>query len=79
MTARQDAAQAVMGYNAKFHQTVAFRLCGKLVNATIIQIYDPPPDAEEDETERFYATNWEEIHHASKSDMFLIIGCYPMT
>ena len=49
-------------------------LLGSSINVTIIQVYGPATDVEEDEMQSFYARIQEEIDHIPKQDMIIIVG-----
>lgn len=69
----QIVARAVRSYNLRSDRILSIRLPGKPI--TIIQVHVPITEAEEHETESFYASIQEEIDHTPKQDMVIkIIG-----
>ena len=46
--------KAVLGYNLKNGRMISVHFQGKLFNITVIQVYAPTSNAEEDEIEWFY-------------------------
>ena len=71
---RQEVAEAVRGYDARSDQTISIRLLGKPININTIQVCPPATEAEEDESESFYARIQEEINCTLKQDMLITIG-----
>lgn len=71
---KQDVADAVRGSAARSDWIITIRLLGKSTNITIIQVYAPTTDAEENDIESFDANIQEEIDHTSKQDMLIITG-----
>lgn len=56
---KQDVARTGKGYNETFDQIISIGLYGKSNNISIIQVYGPPTDAEEEISENFYlGRNW---------------------
>ena len=51
---QQRAQNAVLGGNLKTNRMISVRFQGKLFNITVIQVYAPTSNAEEDEIEWFY-------------------------
>ena len=64
---RQDVAQAVSDYNVSSNQIISKGLCGKSINVTIIKVYTPAKDADEDEIESFYESIKEVFDHQKKT------------
>ncbi|KAG8232045.1 hypothetical protein J437_LFUL014434, partial [Ladona fulva] len=52
----------------------AIRIQGQLLNITIIQIYAPTTDAEEEEVEDFYGNLQDMVNMTPKKDVIFIIG-----
>lgn len=51
---RQELTQAIWGYHAISDQILSIRLLEKPINITIIQVYSPTTEDEENEMENFY-------------------------
>ena len=65
---------AVLGCNLKEDRTISVRFQGKPFNITVIQVYAPTSNAEEDEVERFYEDLKYLLELTSKKDVLFIIG-----
>ena len=57
--------KAVLGYNLKNGRMISVHFQGKLFNITVIQVYAPTSNAEEDEIEWFYEDQ--------KSNMYQVV------
>ena len=53
---------------------ISFRFQGKPFNITVIQVYAPTSNAEEDEVERFYEDLQDLLQLTPKKDVLFIIG-----
>ena len=65
---------AVLGCNLKNNSMISAHLQGKLFNATVIQVYAPTTNAEEDEVELFYDALQDLLELTPKNDVLFIIG-----
>ena len=63
---------AVLGCNHKNNRMISVRLQGKPFNITVIQVYAPTSNAEEDEVERFYEDLQDLLE--PRKDVLFIIG-----
>ena len=61
-----------MNYIAKTDRTISIRLNGNPVNITIIQVYGPTADVEEEKLHSFYNNVQEEIDGTPKQDLLMI-------
>ena len=66
--------KTVWSYDAKTDRIILIRLKGNLVNITIIQVFAPNANAEEDEPDSFDNDIQEEIDQTPKQDLLMIIG-----
>ena len=71
---RQEVALDFRGYNVRPDQMMSIRFQRNPINIIIIWVYAPLPDAEENDTESFYASIQDEIDHTPKQDMLIIIS-----
>ena len=53
-TVNKRVQNAVLECNLKNDRVISVHFQGKLFTITVIQVYDPTPNAEEEEVERFY-------------------------
>ena len=53
---------------------ISVRLQGKPLNITVIQVYAPTSNAEENEVERFYEDLQDLLELTPKNDVLFIIG-----
>ena len=51
----KKTVSAVIGYNRENERMISIRIQGTSINTTIIQIYAPTTDAEEESIEKSYA------------------------
>ena len=65
---------AVLGCNLKNDRMISDRFQGKPFNITVIQIYAPTSNVEEDEVERFYEELQDLLELTPKNDVLFIIG-----
>ena len=65
---------AVLGCNLKNDRMISVRLQGKPFNITVIQVYGPPSNAEEDEVEWFYEDLQDLLELTPKKVVLFIIG-----
>ena len=71
---KADMEKMVLDYNAKTHRIISIGFKVNPVNITIIQVYAPTPNAEEDKLDRFYSDVQEEIDRTRKQNLLMIIG-----
>ena len=64
---------AVLGCNLKNERMISVRLQGKPFNITVIQVYAPTSNAEENEVERFYEDLQDLLELTPKKDVLFII------
>ena len=67
---------AVLGCNIKNERMISVPLQGKPFNITVIQVYAPTSNAEEDEVERFYEDLQDLLELTLKKDVLFIIGVW---
>ena len=67
-------SKSVLGYNMVNDRIITSRLQGYPFNTSIIQIYAPTTDADENEIEQFYNELQEVLDNISKKDLLLLIG-----
>ena len=65
---------AVLGYNLKNDRMISVRFQGKQFNITVIQVYAPMTNAEEDAVEWFYEDLQELLELIPPIDVLFIIG-----
>ena len=65
---------AVPGCNLKNDRMISVRLQGKPFNTTVIQVYAPTSNAEEDAVEQFYVDLQDLLELTPKKDILFIIG-----
>ena len=65
---------AVLGCNLKNDSMISVHFQGKQLNITVIQVYAPTSNAEEDEIERFYEDLQDLLELTPKKDVLFIIG-----
>ena len=65
---------AVLGCSLKNNRMISVRLQGKPFNITVIQIYAPTSNTEEDEVERFYEDLQDLLELTPKKVVLFIIG-----
>ena len=65
---------AVLGCNLKNDRMISVRFQGKPFNITVIQVYAPTSNAEEDEVEWFYEDLQDLLELTPKKDVLFIIG-----
>lgn len=66
--------KAVLGYNLKNDRMISVYIQGKPFNITIIQVYAPTTDAEDDIIDRFYEDLQHLLKLTPKRDVLFIIG-----
>ena len=71
---QKDTAKTVISYNVVNDRLISVRLRGAPFNMTIIQVYAPTTDAEEEEMERFYDQVQTEIDNICKQDALILHG-----
>ena len=65
---------ALLGCNLKNDRMISVRFQGKLFNITVIQVYAPTNNAEEDAVEWFYEDLQDLLELTPKRDVLFIIG-----
>ena len=65
---------AVLGCNLKNNRMISVRFQGKPFTITVIQVYAPTSNAEEDEVERFYEEPQDLLELTPKKDVLFIKG-----
>ena len=65
---------AVLGCNLKNDRMISVRFQGKPFNITVIQVYAPTSNTEEDEVEQFYEDLQDLLELTPKKDVLFIIG-----
>ena len=65
---------AVLGYNLKNDRMISVRFWVKIFNITVIQVYAPTSNAEEDEVERFYEDLQDLLELTPQKDVLFVIG-----
>ena len=65
---------AVLGFNLKNDIMISVHFQGKPFNITVIQVYAPTRNAEEDEVEWFYEDLQDLLELTPKKDVLFIIG-----
>ena len=65
---------AVLGCNLINDRMISVRFQGKPFNVTVIQVYAPTHNAEEDEVERFYEDLQDLLELVPKKDVLFSIG-----
>ena len=65
---------AVLGRNFKNDRMISVRFQGKPFNITVIQVYAPTSNTEEDEVEQFYEDLQDLLELTPKIDVLFIIG-----
>ena len=71
---QKDLAKTVMGYNPVNDRIITVRLQGHPTNVTIIQVYAPTTDAEEEDIDEFYEQLQEVLDSTAQGDVMMIIG-----
>lgn len=67
-------SHTVLKYNAISDRAISIRLQGTPVNITIIQVYAPTADAEDEDIEQFYNQVQDEIDRTSRQDLLIFMG-----
>ena len=65
---------AVLGCNLKNDRMISVRFQGKPFNITVIQVFAPTSNAEEDEVEQFCEDIWDLLELTPPKDVLFIIG-----
>ena len=76
MIIKKKFTRAVMKYKAVNDRLISIRLRGTLVNTTIIQVYTPTPDAEQEEVDEFYEQVQAEINRTCHQEVLEVMGDY---
>ena len=69
-----ETENTLLGYNPVTERIISVRLNGKQRNVTIIQVYSPTSQAEDDEIEKFYANLQSTIESTNNRDILIIMG-----
>lgn len=70
----KSMANTVLKYNAISDRVISIRLQGSPVNITVIQVYAPTTDAEEEDVDQFYNQVQDEVDRTRSQDMLIIMG-----
>ena len=70
----QRAKKALLGYNPVNSRIISARFQGKPINITVIQVYAPTLDSEEEEIEDFYGKLEETLRGVPRKDVKVILG-----
>ena len=71
---KKKLERTIMKYNAVSERLISIRLRGTPVNITIIQVYAPTTDAEQEEVDEFYDQVQAEIDRTCKQDVLIVMG-----
>lgn len=71
---RMNIAKSVLGYNPVNDRIISIRIRGRPLNITLIQVYAPTTDAEEEDIEEFYGKLQQVIDDTSRKDILLVVG-----
>lgn len=71
---RKNITRSVMAYYPVNDRIISIRIKSHPVNLTIIQVYAPTTDAEEETIEEFYDVLQQTIDQTPKKDMMIVIG-----
>ena len=74
ITVNKRVWNAVLGCNLKNDSMISVRFQGKPFNITVIQVYAPTRNAEEDEVEWFYEDLQDLLELTPKKDVLFITG-----
>ena len=74
ITVNKRVQNAVLGCNLKKDRMISVHFQGKPFNITVIQVYAPTRNAEEDEVEWFYEDLQDLLELTPKKDVLFIIG-----
>ena len=74
MMVNKRVQNAVLGCNLKNDRMISVHFQGKLFSITVIQVYDPTPNAEEAEVERFYEDLQDLAELTPKKGVLFITG-----
>ena len=66
----RPTSKVVLGYNPINDRVISIRLQGQPMNWTIIQVYAPPANSEEEDIEEFYSALQSCIDNTPKKDFF---------
>ena len=70
----KEMAKSIIGYNPVNDRILTLRIKAKPYNATIIQIYAPTSDAEEEEIIKFYDILQDTIDKIPRRDLIILMG-----
>ena len=67
-------SQSVLGYNPVNDRIITIRIQGKPINSTIIQVYAPTANADDEERAAFYGKLQETLDSVPKDDVLILLG-----
>ena len=70
----RHASRCMLGYNAVSERLISVCLQAKPVNLTLIQVYAPTSDADEEEREEVYNCLEELLEHTPRKDAVIVMG-----
>ena len=72
----RHASRCMLGYNAVSERLISVCLQTKLMNLTLIQVYAPTSDADEEEREKVYNCLEELLEHTPRKDAVIVMGYF---
>ena len=70
----RHASRCMLGYNAVSERLISVHLQAKPMNLTLIQVYAPTSDADEEEREEVYNCLEELLEHTPRKDAVIVMG-----
>ena len=70
----RHTSRCMLGYNAVSERLISVHLRAKPVNLTLIQVYAPTSDADEEEREEVYNCLEELLEHTPGKDAVIVMG-----
>ena len=70
----RHASRCMLGYNAASERLISVHPQAKPVNLTLIQVYAPTSDADEEEREEVYNCLEELLEHTPRKDAVIVMG-----
>ena len=67
-------SQSVLGYNPVNDRIITIRIQGNPINSTIIQVYPPAANADDEERDAFYGKLQETLASVPKADVLIVLG-----